>query len=44
MVAALVDRYRAIGIAEVIVVFRAPFDQETIERLHEVHDALDGIG
>jgi alkanesulfonate monooxygenase SsuD/methylene tetrahydromethanopterin reductase-like flavin-dependent oxidoreductase (luciferase family) len=44
MVAAFVDRYRAIGIAEVIVVFRAPFDQETIERLHEVHDALDGIG
>jgi F420-dependent oxidoreductase-like protein len=43
-VAAFVDRYRAIGIAEVIVVFRAPFDQETIERLHEVRDALDEIG
>jgi alkanesulfonate monooxygenase SsuD/methylene tetrahydromethanopterin reductase-like flavin-dependent oxidoreductase (luciferase family) len=39
-VAALVDQYRRIGIREVIVVFRAPFDMETIERLGEIREAL----
>ena len=31
-----------IGVDEVIVVFRAPFDHETIERIGEVRAALDG--
>ena len=34
-VAAYVDGYDAIGVGEVIFVFRAPFDLETIERLGE---------
>ena len=41
IVAAFVDDYRALGIEEVIVVFRAPFDFETIERLQEVRHALE---
>ncbi len=39
-VAAYVDGYRRIGVAEVIVVFRSPFDHETIERIGEVRAAL----
>ena len=39
-VAALVDAYENLGVQEVIVVFRAPFDYETIERLDEVCQAL----
>ena len=39
-VAAYVDGYRRIGVAEVIVVFRDPFDLETIERIGEVREAL----
>ena len=35
-VAAYLDRYRRIGIGEVMFVFREPFDIETIERLGEV--------
>ena len=42
-VAAFIDGYRVLGIAEVIVVLRAPFDHETIARLREVRAALDGI-
>ncbi len=41
-VAAYVDAYRRIGVGEVIFVFRAPFDLETIGRLGEVREALDG--
>jgi alkanesulfonate monooxygenase SsuD/methylene tetrahydromethanopterin reductase-like flavin-dependent oxidoreductase (luciferase family) len=33
--------YRDIGVGEVVVVFRAPFDPETIGRLGELRDALD---
>ena len=40
--AALVERYRDIGVREVIVVFRDPFDLETIERVGEVRAALEG--
>jgi alkanesulfonate monooxygenase SsuD/methylene tetrahydromethanopterin reductase-like flavin-dependent oxidoreductase (luciferase family) len=40
-VAALIDAYGLLGFAEVIVVFRAPFDLETIERVGEVRQALD---
>ncbi len=40
--AAYLDGYRRIGIEEVIVVFRAPFDHETIERIGEVRAALGG--
>lgn len=39
-VAAFVDGYRRIGVSEVIVVFRHPFDRETIERIAEVRTAL----
>ena len=38
--ATLVERYREIGVGEVIVVFRDPFDIETIERVGEVRAAL----
>ena len=38
--AAFVERYREIGVGEVIVVFRDPFDRETIERVGEVRAAL----
>ncbi len=40
-VAAFIDGYGAIGVQEVIVVFRAPFDYETIERLDEVRQAVE---
>jgi F420-dependent oxidoreductase-like protein len=40
VVAAYLDGYRQIGVGEVIVVFRAPFDLETIGRLDEVRAAL----
>lgn len=40
-VAALIDAYGLLGVTEVIVVFRAPFDLETIERVGEVRQALD---
>ncbi len=39
-VAAFVDGYRRIGVSEVILVFRDPFDAETIERIGEVRAAL----
>jgi len=39
-VAAFVDGYRRIGVNEVILVFRDPFDAETIERIWEVRAAL----
>ena len=39
-VAAFVDDYRRIGIRKVILVFRDPFDLETIERIGEVRQAL----
>jgi F420-dependent oxidoreductase-like protein len=38
--AALAGRYADAGIDEVIVVFRHPFDVETIERIGEVREAL----
>ena len=41
-VAAFLDGYREIGVSEVIFVFRAPFDTETIERLGEMRGALEG--
>lgn len=41
-VAAFVDGYRAIGVSEVIFVFRDPFDVESIERIREVRAALGG--
>jgi len=39
-VAAFVDGYRRLGLGEVIVVFRDPFDVETIRRIGEVRAAL----
>ena len=39
-VAAFVEPYRAIGISEVIVVLRDPFDLETVERIDEVRSLL----
>jgi F420-dependent oxidoreductase-like protein len=39
-IAQLVERYRTAGVGEVIFVFRAPFDLETIARLDEVRAAL----
>ena len=39
--AAFVEGYRQVGIDEVILVFRDPFDLETIERIGEVRTALD---
>jgi alkanesulfonate monooxygenase SsuD/methylene tetrahydromethanopterin reductase-like flavin-dependent oxidoreductase (luciferase family) len=39
-VAALVDRYRQVGVREVIFTFRDPFDTETIERLSELRAAV----
>ena len=38
--AELVGRYGAAGLDEVILVFRHPFDLETIERIGEVREAL----
>jgi alkanesulfonate monooxygenase SsuD/methylene tetrahydromethanopterin reductase-like flavin-dependent oxidoreductase (luciferase family) len=42
-VAGFLRGYVTLGIAEVIVVFRAPFDLETVERVHEVRTALEAI-
>jgi alkanesulfonate monooxygenase SsuD/methylene tetrahydromethanopterin reductase-like flavin-dependent oxidoreductase (luciferase family) len=39
-VAALIDRYRQVGVREVIFTFRDPFDTETIERLGELRAVL----
>lgn len=39
-VAALIDEYALLGVSEVIFVFRAPFDLETIERLGELRSGL----
>jgi F420-dependent oxidoreductase-like protein len=39
-VASYLDRYRRIGVGEVVFVFRHPFDEETIGRLAEVRSAL----
>ena len=36
----VVQRYAAAGLDEVIVVFRSPFDLETMERIGEVREAL----
>ena len=38
---ACVREYESLGVGEVVFVFRAPFDFETIERLAEVRAALD---
>ncbi len=43
VIARYLDGYRRIGVAEVIPVFRDPFDIETIERLGEVRAALDAV-
>lgn len=40
LIAELVSRYAEIGVAEVIWIFRDPFDLETIRRLPEVRTAL----
>jgi alkanesulfonate monooxygenase SsuD/methylene tetrahydromethanopterin reductase-like flavin-dependent oxidoreductase (luciferase family) len=40
-VAAYLDGYARIGVSEVIVVFRDPFDLETIERVGEIRAALN---
>ncbi len=39
-VAAYLAGYRDLGVAEVIIVFRSPFDLETIDRIGEVRAAL----
>ncbi len=39
-VAACVDEYAALGVGEVIFVFRSPFDLESISRIGEVRSAL----
>ncbi len=39
-VSAYLDGYRRIGVSEVIFVFRAPFDLETIERVGELRASL----
>ncbi len=41
-VATFVDGYRRLGVGEVIVVFRDPFDLESIDRIGEVAAALGG--
>jgi len=43
-VARYLTGYRDAGIGEVIVVLRAPFDDETIERVGEVREALAALG
>jgi alkanesulfonate monooxygenase SsuD/methylene tetrahydromethanopterin reductase-like flavin-dependent oxidoreductase (luciferase family) len=43
-VARYVAAYREAGISEVIVVFRAPFDQQTLQRVGELREALAGLG
>jgi alkanesulfonate monooxygenase SsuD/methylene tetrahydromethanopterin reductase-like flavin-dependent oxidoreductase (luciferase family) len=40
-VAAFLDGYAQIGISEIVFVFRAPVDLETIARLHELRAALE---
>jgi len=42
-VARYLDGYRRIGVGEVMFVFRAPFDLETIERLGEVRAELEKL-
>jgi alkanesulfonate monooxygenase SsuD/methylene tetrahydromethanopterin reductase-like flavin-dependent oxidoreductase (luciferase family) len=42
-VAAYLDRYRQIGVGEVMFVFREPFDVETIERIGEVRKELESL-
>ena len=42
-VAAYLARLRALGIAEVMLTFRAPFDLETIERVDELRSALEAL-
>jgi alkanesulfonate monooxygenase SsuD/methylene tetrahydromethanopterin reductase-like flavin-dependent oxidoreductase (luciferase family) len=42
-VAAYLDGYRRIAVGEVMFVFRAPFDIETIERLGEVRRELESL-
>jgi F420-dependent oxidoreductase-like protein len=39
-VADFIEGYRQIGVSEVILVFRDPFDLETIDRINEVRQAL----
>jgi hypothetical protein len=43
-VARYLTGYREAGISEVVIVFRAPFDTETLERIGEVREALAGLG
>lgn len=40
VIAEVLAGYRALGVGELIIVFRAPFDLETIERIGEVRAAL----
>jgi F420-dependent oxidoreductase-like protein len=40
VVAHYIRRFEAIGVSQVIWIFRAPWDVETIRRLHEVREAL----
>jgi len=42
-VAAYLAGYAALGVAEVMIVFRAPFDLETIARIGEVREALGAL-
>ena len=35
--------YRDLGFAEVMIVFRSPFDLETIERIGEVRSSLEAV-
>jgi F420-dependent oxidoreductase-like protein len=42
-VAAYLGRLRALGIAEVIFTFRAPFDLETIERIADLRTGLEAL-
>jgi F420-dependent oxidoreductase-like protein len=43
-VARYLAAYREAGISEVIVVFRAPFDQQTLQRVGELREALAALG
>ena len=43
-IARFIAGYRDSGISEVMVVFRAPFDEATIERVGELREALAGLG
>ena len=42
-VARYLDGYRRIGVGEVMIVFREPFDAETIARIGEVRTALEAL-